>query len=94
MSLLPCNRDPVALRVVDDEGFWNIGALREHVKGCELCECVHDAFTAMTGSRGGAAGRGASKRRGDSNYYRALAGRARRRKALRRAVNEQDCSRP
>ena len=82
MSLLPCDRNPVALRVVDDDGYWDIDALREHVEGCELCECVHDAFTAMTGSQGGAAGRGASKRRGDSNYYRALAGRGRKAQSL------------
>ncbi len=82
MSLLPCDRDPVALRVVDDDGYWDVDALREHVKGCDLCECVHDAFTAMTGSKGGAAGRGASKRRGDSDYYRALAGRARKAQRL------------
>ncbi len=82
MSLLPCDRDPVALRVVADDGFWDIDALRDHVKACELCECVHDAMAAMTGSRGGAAGRGASKRRGDSNYYRALAGRARKAQSL------------
>ena len=32
MSLLPCDLDPVALRVVDDDGYWDIDALREHVK--------------------------------------------------------------
>ena len=78
MSLLPCDRDPVALRVVDDDGYWDLEVLFEHVKACELCECVYDALAAMTGSRGGSAGRGASKRRGSSDYYRALAGRARR----------------
>ena len=75
MSLLPCDRDPFALQVVNAEGYWNVDALSEHVKGCDLCDCVHDVFAAMTGSRGGSAGRGSSKRRGDSNYYRALAGR-------------------
>ena len=80
MSLLPCDRDPVEAHVVVD-GFWDLDALREHLKACELCECVHDALAAMTGSKGGAAGHGASKRRGDSNYYRALAGRARKRNA-------------
>ena len=76
MSLLACDRDPVALGVVVDS-YWNLEALFEHVKACELCECVHDALAAMTGSQGGAAGRGASKRRGNSDYYR-LASRARK----------------
>lgn len=33
MSLLPCDRDPLALRVVDDDGYWGIDALGEHVEG-------------------------------------------------------------
>ena len=74
MSILPCDRDPGALRVVVD-GYWDLDALREHVAGCRRCECVRRALAAMTGSQGGSAGRGASKRRGGSDYYRALAGR-------------------
>ena len=50
MSLLPCDRDPVEAHVVVD-GFWDLDALREHLKACELCECVHDALAAMTARR-------------------------------------------
>jgi hypothetical protein len=81
MSILPCDRDPRALRVVVD-GFWDLDALREHLKACDICDCVRDALAAMTGSQGGSAGRGVSKRRGGSDYYRTLGARARH-KALR-----------
>jgi hypothetical protein len=74
MSLLPCDRDPVALGVVVS-GFWDYEALREHVRGCRLCECVRRALAGATGAQGGANGRGAAKRRGSSEYYRALAAR-------------------
>ena len=72
MSLLACDRDPNALGVVVD-GYWELEALVEHVKACELCDCLQNAMAAATGSRGGSAGRGAAKRRGSSEYYRALA---------------------
>ena len=74
MSLLPCDRDPVALRVVIG-GYWDLEALGEHVRDCRLCECVRSAMAAAMGALGGAAGRGAKKRRGSSEYYRALAAR-------------------
>ena len=74
MSLLPCDRDPVALGVVVGR-FWNYDTLREHVRGCRLCECVRSALAAAAGAQGGTAGRGAAKRRGPSEYYRALAAR-------------------
>jgi hypothetical protein len=81
VSILPCNLDPVALGVVVD-GYWDYDALGEHVNGCRRCKSVHSALAAMTGSRAGRAGRGAAKCRGGSDYYRALAARAKR-KALR-----------
>jgi len=74
MSLLPCDRDPKALRVVVD-GYWDLEALRDHLKACRLCACVQGAMAAVTGSQGGAHGRGAAKCRGSSDYYRALAAR-------------------
>ena len=74
MSLLPCDRDPNALRVVVG-GFWDLDALREHVQTCRLCACVQGAMAAAPGAKGGASGRGAAKRRGSSEYYRALAAR-------------------
>ena len=77
MSILPCDLDPVALRVVVGR-YWELDALREHVNGCRRCKSVFDAMTAMTGSQGGIAGRGASKRRGNGDYYRALVKRRRR----------------
>lgn len=40
-------------------------------ESCRLCWAVRDALRAA-GRRGGLAGRGESKRRGDSAYYRAL----------------------
>jgi hypothetical protein len=74
VSILPCNLNPVALRVVVD-GYWNLGALRDHVGGCRWCTAVYRATAAAMGSKGGLAGRGSAKRRGSSAYYRALAGR-------------------
>ncbi len=76
MSLLPCDLDPAALRVVVD-GYWDLDALGEHVNGCRRCSSVRSAMAATTGSQGGKAG-GPAKRRGGSDYYRALAGRARK----------------
>ena len=81
MSILPCDSDPIALRVVAN-GYWDFDALRRHVAGCRRCESVRSAMAAMAGAQGGSAGRGASKRRGGSDYYRALAARSRR-KVLR-----------
>jgi hypothetical protein len=72
VSILPCDLDPTSLGVVVD-GYWDLDGLREHVKVCDLCECVRDAMAAMTGSQGGKTGRGAAKRRGDSEHYRRLA---------------------
>jgi hypothetical protein len=74
LSILPCDRDPVALRVVVG-GYWDLDALREDVRGCELCECVRSAMVGAAGAQGGRAGRGAAKSRGSSEYYRALAAR-------------------
>lgn len=74
MSILPCDRDPVALGVVVGR-YWEPEVLTEHLQDCPCCKSVFRAFTALTGSQGGKAGRGASKRRGGSDYYRALAAR-------------------
>ena len=73
MSLLPCDLDLVALGVIEDGRYWDLDALREHVRECRRCTSVRRAFAAMTGSQGGTAGRGAAKRRGDSEHYRRLA---------------------
>ena len=75
MSLLPCDSDLVALRLLVDGRYWDLDALRHHVSGCRRCQCIRRALAATTGSQGGMAGRGASKRRGGSDYYRALAAR-------------------
>ncbi len=72
MSLLPCDLDPVALRVVVNR-YWDLDALREHVSECRRCSSVRSAMAAMTGSQGGTAGHGAAKRRGNSEHYRRLA---------------------
>ncbi len=83
MSLLACEGDPEALRVVVG-GFWDLDALREHVRGCRLCECVRSAMASAASAQAGASGRGAAKRRGSSEYYRTLgARRGNPRKALR-----------
>jgi hypothetical protein len=74
MTLLPCDLDPIQLRVVVN-GYWDLEALREHVSACRRCASLGAAMAAMTGSQGGATGRGAAKRRGSSEYYRALAAR-------------------
>ena len=73
MTLLPCDSDLVALGVLEDGRHWDLGTLREHVRDCRRCTAIRRAFAAMTGAAGGRAGRGASKRRGGSDYYRALA---------------------
>jgi hypothetical protein len=73
---LPCGFDPITLRVIVDD-VWDLDALEEHVRGCPACSLIHWAMAVMTGSNGGRAGRGASKRRGSGEYYRALAGRRR-----------------
>jgi hypothetical protein len=86
MSLLACDRDPVALGVVvTDSGrrVWDLEALEAHVRECRACGSLHSALAAITASRAGRAGRGATKRRGDAGYYRALAGQRAVRKALR-----------
>jgi hypothetical protein len=75
VSFLPCDRDPEALGVTrraENAFRWNLPALREHVVACRTCRGVFRIFSIMTGSQGGAAGRGAAKRRGDSAYYRSL----------------------
>jgi hypothetical protein len=83
MSLLPCDVDPVAIGVVvvvanSGRHVWDLDGLRAHVSECPRCACLRRAFATMTGSQGGTAGRGRSKRRGGSDYYRALADRQRR----------------
>jgi len=72
MSILPCDSDPRSLGLIV-EGYWELKALREHVKECRPCRSVLRAFAAATGAEGGMAGRGDSKRRGDSDHYRRLA---------------------
>jgi hypothetical protein len=39
MSILPCDLDPIALRVVVGR-FWDLAALREHVRACRACTSV------------------------------------------------------
>jgi hypothetical protein len=75
MSLLPCDLDPLALGIVVD-GRWSLEALRDHVQTCRDCTLIRWSFAAITGGAGGRAGRGPLKRRGDANYYRALANRS------------------
>ena len=78
MSLLACDRDPVALGVVvADSGrrVWDLEALGAHVRACRACESLQQALAAIAASRAGRAGRGAVKRRGDAGYYRALGAR-------------------
>jgi hypothetical protein len=72
MSLLACDRDPKVLQIVVD-GCWNTEALSKHLLACRACASLQSAMAAATGFRGGASGRGAAKRRGDADYYRALA---------------------
>lgn len=76
MSWLPCDGNPAALRVVVD-GHLNLDGLREHMQACRECMSLHramaKAMAKATGARGGRAGRGAAKRRGDSEHYRRLA---------------------
>ena len=74
MGLLPCDGNLGALGVVVGR-YWDYAALREHMQACRLCGCMWAAMAAATGSQGGANGRGAAKRRGSSEYYRALAAR-------------------
>jgi NAD-dependent oxidoreductase involved in siderophore biosynthesis len=61
VSILPCNGDPQALGVIV-ERYWELDALRDHVKACRACASVRRAFAAITGSQGGRAARGAAKR--------------------------------
>ena len=77
MSLLPCDGDLRALGVLDEDGYWDMDALREHVQTCESCECIRDAFASVTYSMAGRAGKGKAKRRGDTEYYRRLAAKGR-----------------
>ena len=76
MSLLPCDQDPAALRVVVGR-YWHLETLRDHVQACRRCKAVYDAFVSMNATRAGRAGRGASERRGDAAHYRRLAERSR-----------------
>jgi len=75
MSLLPCHGDLGALGLLEDGRYWDLDALREHVRGCRHCTAIRDVFAAVTGAVGGANGRGTAKRRGSSAYYSALASR-------------------
>jgi hypothetical protein len=74
MTLLACDGDLIALRLAED-GYWNLDALLEHMRECRRCGSFYSAMAAAMGSQGGMAGRGAVKRRGSSEYYRALASR-------------------
>lgn len=72
MSLLPCDGDLVALGVVVD-GYLDRDGLGKHMSACRPCASVYRAMAKAMGARGGAAGRGAAKRRGSSEHYRRLA---------------------
>lgn len=72
MSLLPCDRNLAALGVVSGR-YWDLEALGHHVRACQRCAAVYRAMASAMGSQGGRAGRGAAKRRGDSDHYRRLA---------------------
>ena len=72
MSLLPCDGDLVALRVVVDR-YWDLDGLRQHMQACRACTSVYRAMAKAMGAQGGRAGRGAAKRRGDSAHYSRLA---------------------
>ena len=74
-SILACGQDLEAAGVIDAERCWDLAGLREHIQSCEKCASVQEAMAAAMGAKGGAAGRGAAKRRGDSAYYRRLAAR-------------------
>lgn len=84
MKGLPCGQDRIALGIVRNVspehpgGFWDLAALRQHAPACPWCSTFLRAMAIITGSEGGRAGRGAAKRRGDSDYYRALSARRRR----------------
>jgi hypothetical protein len=72
MSLLPCDGNLEALGVVVGR-YWDLEALGAHLDECRPCAAVYGAMAAAMGSRGGSAGRGAAKRRGDREHYRRLA---------------------
>lgn len=86
MSILACDRDPLTLGVVVVESgrhVWDLEALGAHVRECRACASLRHALATIAASQAGMAGRGATKRRGDGDYYRALAGRRAVRNALR-----------
>ena len=72
MSLLPCDGDLVALGVVAGR-FWDLAALGEHMQACRPCGLVYTVMATAMGAQGGRAGRGAAKRRGNSEHHRRLA---------------------
>jgi hypothetical protein len=72
MSPLPCRGDLAALGVVVD-AYLSLEGLRKHLGECRACASLSRLMAKAVGSRGGVAGRGAAKRRGDSEHYRRLA---------------------